>query len=439
MFIDRLPLFPETAQVNPKNHLLLGGVSALDLTAEFGTPLYVFDEATLRSQCSRFVQEFSSRYPDVGVSYAGKAFLIRPLASLLAEEGLGLDVVSGGEMTIARAAGFPAERVYFHGNNKGSEELEAALDWRVGRVVVDSLHELHLLNALAGERNVRQDVLLRISPGVDPHTPTHHTATGILDSKFGFAVAGGQAEESVKQLQEAPNLYLVGLHMHLGSPIFELEPFCRGIEVGLRFAGEMRDRYGLRLLEFSPGGGFAIQYTVDAPAPPVAAYAEVIAESLRKGCKARGFDLPRLVIEPGRAIVGRAGVALYSVGATKDIPGVRKYVSVDGGMGDNIRPAIYGSRYEALVAGCVESDQWETVTVAGKYCESGDLLIKDVQLPPVEAGDVIAVPACGAYCIPMASNYNAVPAPAIIVVNNGEARLWRRRQTVDDLMQWDVF
>ena len=437
MFTDRLPLFPETAQVSSKNHLVLGGVSALDLVAEFGSPLYVFDEATLRNQCSRFVQEFSSRYPDVGVSYASKAFLVRPMAPLLAEEGLGLDVVSGGEMAIARAAGFPPDRVYFHGNNKSPEELETALDWRIGRVVVDNFHELHLLNTLAGERKVQPDVLLRISPGVDPHTH-HHTTTGTLDSKFGFAVADGQAEESVKQALGASNLRVVGLHMHLGSPIFEMEPFCQGVEVGLQFAAAMHDRHGLQLREFSPGGGFAIQYTVDTPPPPISAYAEAITGALKKGCPALGFELPRLVIEPGRAIVGRAGVALYSVGAAKDIPGVRKYVSVDGGMGDNIRPAIYGSRYEALVAGCVESDQAETVTIAGKYCESGDILIEDIPLPPVGPGDVIAIPASGAYCIPMASNYNASPQPAIVLVNDGEARLWRRRQTFDDLMQWDV-
>ena len=438
MFSDRIALFPETTQVNDRNQLVLGGINALDLAAECGTPLYVFDEATLRNQCSSFLREFHSRYPSVAVSYASKAFLSPPLARLLAEEGMGLDVVSGGEIAVAKSAGFPSERVYFHGNNKSPEELKLALEWGLGWIVVDSFHEIELLNSIAAEGGVRQDILLRISPGVDPHTPTHHTATGILDSKFGFAVANGQAAESVEKAQWAENLNLVGLHMHLGSPIYEMGPFCQGIEVGIEFAAEMRDRHGLELQEFSPGGGFAVQYTVDTPAPSVADYAEAMTSSLKQSCDKRGFTLPKLVIEPGRAIVGRAGVALYTVGAIKEIPGVRKYVSVDGGMGDNIRPAIYGSRYEALVAGTVDSDRSETVTIAGKYCESGDVLIKDHALPPVVSGDVIAIPASGAYCIPMSSNYNAEPKPAIVLVGNGKATLWRRRQTFEDMMNEEV-
>ena len=438
MFRDRLPVFPQTVQVDSRNHLVLGGVTASTLVERFGTPLYVFDEATLRGQCSAFIGEFSARYPDVAVSYASKAFLNRPFARLLAEEGLGLDVVSGGEVAVAKSAGFPPGRVYFHGNNKGPEELKLALDWGVGRIVVDGFDELRLLNILAGESGLRQDVLLRISPGVDPHTH-HHTTTGIIDSKFGFSLATGQAQEAMKQALEATNLSVIGLHMHLGSPIFEMEPFCQGIEVGMQFAAAMRDHHGMELREFSPGGGFAIQYTVDAPAPPISAYAEAITGALRKACETYGFDLPKLMIEPGRAIVGRAGVALYSVGAIKEIPGVRKYVAVDGGMGDNIRPAIYGSRYEALVAGSVESDGKELVTICGKYCESGDILIKDIELPLVKHGDIIAIPASGAYCIPMASNYNVVPRPPIILVNDGHAELWRRRETIDDIMGLDVF
>ena len=274
MFKERLPVFPETAKVNAKNQLVIGGCDAVDLATQYGTPLYVFDEVTLRNQCSRFKKEFSSRYPaEVGVSYASKAFTIRPMVKLVAEEGLGLDVVSGGEIAVAKAAGFPADRVYFHGNNKTPAELDLALEWRIGRVVVDNFHELRLLNAMAGERGMKQDVLLRISPGVDPHTH-QHTTTGILDSKFGFALDNGQAEEAVKEgLRSTPNLRVVGLHVHLGSPIFELEPFARGIEVTVQFAAAMRDKHGLQLQEFSPGGGFAVQYIVEKPAPPFSAYA----------------------------------------------------------------------------------------------------------------------------------------------------------------------
>lgn len=437
MFGDRLPLFPETATVGSNNQLYIGGVNAVDLAEEFGTPVYVYDEATLRGQCSRFMKEFSFRSPRVAVSYASKAFLCRPLARLIAEEGLGLDIVSGGELGIAMAAEFPAERIYFHGNNKTGDELEMALDARVGRVVVDNFHELLLLNALAGQAQLKQDILLRISPGIDPHTH-HHTTTGITDSKFGFTLANGQAEDAVRQARSVANLNLVGLHTHLGSPIYELEPYTQGIQVMIEFAAAMRDRHGLRFEEFSPGGGFAVQYTSDNPAPTIAAYAETITQALKKNCAHHGLDLPRLVVEPGRSIVGRAGVALYTVGAIKNIPGIRKYVSVDGGMGDNIRPAIYGSTYEALVANRVEGESVEKVTIAGKYCESGDVLIKDIDLPAMRAGDIVAIPASGAYCIPMSSNYNAAPRPPVVLVSKGEARLWRRRETVQDLVQCDI-
>ena len=436
-FAHRLPLFPESAKITSNNQLTLGGLNAADLAAEFGTPLYVYDEATLRSQCRGFKQEFGARYPDVRVSYASKAFMVRPLANLLKAEGMGLDVVSGGELAVAMGVDFPKGGVYFHGNNKGGDELEMALEWRVGRVVVDNFHELLLLNALAGEARVKQDILLRVSPGVDPHTHSH-TTTGILDSKFGFALDNGQAEEAVRQASKMANLRLMGLHCHLGSPIFELEPFTQGIEVMMGFAAHMKKRHGLQMEEFSPGGGFAIQYLIEKPAPAIAQYAETITTALKKSCAHFALDLPRLVIEPGRSIVGRAGVALYTVGAAKDIPGVRKYVSVDGGMGDNIRPAIYGAQYEALVANRVEDAATEKVTIAGKYCESGDILIKDIDMPALRAGDVIAIPASGAYCIPMSSNYNAAPKPPIVLVSNGDVRLWRRRETYSDLMQCDA-
>ena len=436
MFSQRLPLFPITAKIGSNNQLAIGGLNAADLAEEFGTPLYVYDEATLRAQCAGFKKEFGSRYPNVAVSYASKAFMVRPLARLLAEEGLGLDVVSGGELAVAMGVDFPKAGVYFHGNNKGAEELEMALEWRVGKVVVDNFHELLMLNALAGEAGVKQDILLRVSPGVDPHTHSH-TTTGILDSKFGFALDNGQAEEAIRQAKDLRNLRLMGLHCHLGSPIFEIEPFVQGIEVMMGFAARMKKRHGLSMTEFSPGGGFAVQYVMDKPAPAIADYAEAITGALKKSCADHDLELPRLVIEPGRSIVGRAGVALYTVGATKDIPGVRKYVSVDGGMGDNIRPAIYGAQYEALVANRVESESTEKVTIAGKYCESGDILIKDIEMPALRPGDVIAIPASGAYCIPMSSNYNAAPRPPVVLVNGGEARIWRRRETYSDLQQCD--
>ena len=432
-----LAVFPETAQVDHRNHLVLGGLDANELAAEFGTPLYVFDEATLRGQCAAFTNEFTSRYPDTSVVYASKALSNKPIVRIIQEEGLGLDVVSLGELAIARAAGFPMDRVYFHGNNKGAVELSQALEWSIGRVVVDNFHELHLLDSLAAKAGRRQEILLRISPGVDPHTH-RHTTTGIVDTKFGFTLANGDADEAVRVAQAAASLDLIGVHAHLGSPIFEVEPYREAIRVLFDFAAEMRDRRGLNLIEFSPGGGFPVQYTVDQPAPPLADYAEAITTAVRECAEVRGFDPPHLFVEPGRAIVGRAGVALYEAGAIKEIPGVRKYVSVDGGMGDNIRPAIYGSRYEAVAAGRVNNEELETVTLAGKYCESGDVLIKDAALPELSPGDIVAIPATGAYCVPMASNYNATPRPALVLVNDGKARLMQRRETLEELMQRDV-
>ena len=344
-----------------------------------------------------------------------------------------MDVVSGGELAVAQAADFPADLVYFHGNNKGIDELEAALDWGIGRVVVDNPREMVLINGMARSRGKVQDILIRVSPGVDPHTHSH-TTTGILDSKFGIPIETGLAEEAVKQAMSADNLRLVGLHFHLGSPIYEIEPYRTAIDVTMSFAAEMQERHGLELLEFSPGGGFAIQYTADEPPPDVSEYAAAITSAILE----RTQSPPRLLIEPGRAIAGRAGVALYSVGTTKDVPGIRKYVSVDGGMGDNIRPAIYGSRYEAMVANRASAPSEETVTIAGKFCESGDILVQDVELPVVDSRDLIAIPASGAYCLAMASNYNAAPRPPIVLVKGGQPRLIRRRETYQDLMLCDL-
>jgi diaminopimelate decarboxylase len=430
-------VLPETARVNEAGHLEIGECDAVELLQEYGSPLYVLDESTLRSQCQGFVAEFGRRYHDAGVVYASKAFANVGVERIVAEEGLGLDVVSGGEIAVALRAQFPAERIYFHGNNKSAEELGEALDAGIGRIVIDNYHEVDLLEEVARGRGRRQPVLLRISPSVDPHTHVH-TTTGILDSKFGFPIETGQAEEAVLRTLRAPHLELRGLHAHLGSPIFELDPYERAIEVLIGFAAEMRARHGFELREFSPGGGFATQYVEEQPAPPLSAYAEVIVDSVRRWCAVRALPPPHLTIEPGRSLICRAGVALYTVGASKDIPGIRRYVAVDGGMADNIRPAIYGARYEALLANRPKDAPTETVTVAGKYCESGDILIRDAHLPSVGAGDIIAIPAAGAYCLAMSSNYNCATRPAVVLASHGKARVIRRRENYDDVMRLDV-
>jgi diaminopimelate decarboxylase len=430
-------VLPESAGVGATGHLELGGCDTLALLQNYGSPLYVLDEQTMRSQCRQFLAEFGSRYHDVSVLYASKAFANLAIAKIVAEEGLGLDVVSGGELAIALRANFPVQGIYFHGNNKSAEELGMALDSYTGRIVVDNFYELDLLESLARQRDRKQAVLLRISPSVDPHTHAH-TTTGILDSKFGFPIETGQAEEAVARAMRAEHLELRGLHAHLGSPIFELDPYERAIEVLISFAAEMRSRHGFELHEFSPGGGFAAQYLEEQPSPPISAYAEVIVDSLRRWCAVRGLRLPLLTIEPGRSLICRSGVALYTVGASKDIPGIRRYVAVDGGMADNIRPAIYGARYEALLANRPKDPPVENVTIAGRYCESGDILIRDARLPSVGAGDVIAIPASGAYCLAMSSNYNCATRPAVVLASDGKARVIRRRETYDDVMRLDV-
>jgi diaminopimelate decarboxylase len=435
--VPELVLFPLTTEVSKQSHLCIGGCDVVDLAEEFGTPLYLFDESTLRHKCREFRDEFGKYYPDTVVIYACKAFLNRALALIFKEEGLGLDVVSGGELSIADSVDFPLDKVYFHGNNKTPEELNLALGLGVGRIVADNFHELELLDKLARKRGTTQGILLRLTPGVDPHTH-QYTTTGTIESKFGFPLTTGQAEEAVNQALSAANLNLLGLHFHLGSPVSEIQPYELAIELVLRFAQQIGRKFSFTLSEFDIGGGFAVPYTLDSEVPAIAEYARALGDKLNSLVSELGLGRPRLIIEPGRAIVAEAGVALYKVGTTKEIQGVKKYVCVDGGMSDNIRPAIYGARYEALVANKAVKKAREVVTIAGKLCESGDILAKDISLAAVHPGDIIAIPVCGAYSIPMSSNYNAMLRPAIVMVKEGRARLIRRRETYEDLMSLDL-
>jgi len=430
-------IVPLTAAVDRAGHLTVGGCDTVELAREFGTPLYVFDEEDLRARCREFRSEFETRHPDVLIVYAAKAYLGRALASLVAAEGLGLDVVSGGELACARAVDFPLERVYFHGNNKSAQEIREALTADVGRVVVDNFHELVLLGDAAASLGRRQAVLLRVTPGVDPHTHAY-VSTGAVDSKFGLPLVGGLAEEALVQALASPGLEVIGLHYHLGSQITETEPYRQAAEAVLPFAARMKERHGLELREYGVGGGIAVPYTRDAATPSVADYAEAVVGALQEGCRRHGLPLPRLTVEPGRAIVARAAVALYTVGATKEVPGVRTYVAVDGGMADNIRPALYGSRYEVLVANRMSDPPQEKVTVAGRYCESGDVLVSEAEVPRLWAGDLLALPVSGAYGLALASNYNWALRPAVVMVKDGHAHLIRRRETYDDLLACDV-
>jgi diaminopimelate decarboxylase len=429
-------VFPDSAEVNSEGELVLGGCKVTDLADEYGTPVYILDEDTLRARCRSFIDEFRKLYPATNVSYACKAYINPALAKVFLEEGMGFDVVSGGELATTIQAEIPMDEVYFHGNNKTPQELSEALEHSIGWVVVDSFHEMELLDRLAGEAGKTQDILIRVSPGVDPHTHVY-TTTGVLDSKFGFSIQTGHAADAIRMGLAAKNLNLRGLHFHLGSPIFELEPYRVATDLVLRFAAQFREE-GLEMQRFSPGGGFAIGYKNEDEPPPVSAYAEAIVSTMTETCQDLGMEMPSLVIEPGRAIIGPAGVALYRVGAIKDVPGVRKFVSVDGGMGDNIRPALYQAEYEVVAATKANQEAVEKVTIAGKYCESGDLLASNIMLPTLESGDLLAIPAAGAYCPSMASNYNMNPRPPMVLVKDGKSRLIRRRESYQDLMHCDM-
>lgn len=431
--IPRLVLFPQTAEVDNKGHLIIGGCDTVALAREHGTPLYVFDETDLRGRCREFKTEFGKRYADTTISYSPKAFIAKAMIRLVQEEGLDLDVVSGGELGFARAAGFPMARIGFPGNNKSAEELEMAVKYGIGHIVVDNLPELSMLIKIASRKKV--PVLLRLNPGIDPHTHKYNS-TGIVDSKFGLTHETW--DEAVATALAAKNLMVDGLHFHIGSGLFEVEPYLKSLDVVLEYAAAIKQKYGFQLNLLSIGGGFGVQYMLEAAPPPISTFAEAIISRFTGRCRELKLTPPKLMIEPGRAIVAKAGVALYTVGVIKNIPGIRTYVSVDGGMGDNIRQPMYGFRQEALVANRASAKETANVTIAGKYCESGDILIKDIMLPGLKAGDILAMAGSGAYAVPMSSNYNGMFRPAIVFVSDGKARLIRRRETLQDLTRRDT-
>ncbi|HEX3723154.1 MAG TPA: diaminopimelate decarboxylase [Nitrolancea sp.] len=429
-------LWPLTTMRDPAGRLSIDGIALADLADEFGTPLYVYHEGTIRHQCAVYRTAFAQAYPGARIAYAGKAYLSSELLSIIDDEGMGLDVVSAGELMMAYRSGFPLDRVVFHGNNKTLEELRLALELGIGEIIVDNLYELDLLETLTSELGKSVDILLRINPNVDVHTHDYRK-TAIVDSKFGLLIEPGFARQAVERVLEIPRLRLRGYHAHIGSQIFEIEPFLTSIDTLFAFAADMHERYDVIPAQISPGGGFGIQYQKSDPNVELDTFAERVSAAMRQGAERYDLPLPALTIEPGRTIVGQAGVALYRVGAIKEIPGVRRYVSVDGGMADNIRPALYGAQYEAEIANR-DSTERALVTIAGKYCESGDVLVRDVELAPPEPGDIVALPAAGAYCLAMASNYNLALKPAVVMISDGTPRLIQRRETYDDLLGREV-
>lgn len=424
--------------VNEKNHLTIGGADTLELAKKFGTPVIVYDENEIRKNCRAFVSSIEDNYGGNGlVLYASKAFSCKEMYRLVNSENMGVDVVSGGELYTALSTGFPAEKIYFHGNNKKYDEIEYAVDSGVGRIVVDNLTELETLNKIACEKGKKVGIMFRIKPGIDAHTH-NFIRTGQIDSKFGLALETGEAMQGVKEALKMEHIELKGLHCHIGSQIFDIDPFELAAQVMLKFMKDIKDEIGVVLSELNLGGGFGIKYLVDDKPQPYTEYMRRVAKTVKASAEEYGLPVPFILIEPGRSVVGAAAVTLYTVGAVKHIPDVRTYVSIDGGMGDNPRYILYQSSYEVVCANKMNEEKTLTATVAGKCCESGDLIQENVKLPQVEPGDTLAVLSTGAYNYSMASNYNRIPRPPVVMVKDGEARLIIKGESYEDLVRNDI-
>ena len=430
-------LWSRTTRREPTTGVLtVGGLDARDLAERYGTPAYILDEADFRGRAREFRDAFAGI--NAGVAYAGKAFLCTEVARWLAADGLGLDVCTGGELATAVRAGFPADRLTMHGSNKSPAELVRAVDAGVGRIVVDSYHEIERLAEIAGARGVTQRVLVRVTVGVEAHTH-EFIATAHEDQKFGFSLTSGAAAEAVRRIMKLPQLSLAGLHSHIGSQIFDTQGFEVSAHRALILQAAIRDEHGVELLELCLGGGFGIAYnSQDDPEPPHSIASE-LKEIVDVECARLGLTVPRLSVEPGRAIAGPSTFTLYEVGTVKDVDGIRTYVSVDGGMSDNIRAALYDAAYSGTLASRRSDAHPVLARVVGKHCESGDIVVRDEFLPAdIAPGDLLAVPGTGAYCRSMASNYNHVPRPPVIAVRDGDARVIVRRETEDDLLRLDL-
>lgn len=424
--------------INSENHLVIGQHDTVELAKKFGTPLYVLDEDLMRDNCRAYKNAIDTYYDGHGlVLFASKALCTMYTGRLVAEEGLGADVVSGGELYTLYKAGFPMEKVFFHGNNKTPDEIELALNCGVGYIVVDNKYELELLNRIANEKNVNQRILFRIKPGIDAHTHDF-VKTGQIDSKFGVALENGEAYEIHKLALSMSNIQIDGVHCHIGSQIFDVEPFCEAAKVMIGFIADLYDKLGIKVNILNLGGGFGIKYTAtDDPIAP-SEYIHKVTNVVKELAQEKGIDLPFLVFEPGRSIVASAGITLYTVGCVKEIENVRTYVSIDGGMCDNPRYILYGSKYTAVLANNASAEPVAPITIAGKCCESGDLIQEHVMMPQIHVGDTLAVLATGAYNYSMSSNYNRIPRPPIVAVSGNEAKIIVKRETYDDLIKNDV-
>lgn len=422
-----------TMEINNEGNLKIGGCEVTEIAKEYGTPLYILDEQEIRNNCRAYREAFEEWYPNSQTIYAGKAFLSLTMCRIIAEEGLGLDVVSGGELHTALQADFPVEEIYFHGNNKTPQELEMALEAEIGRIVVDNNYELEMLNELAAKKDKEVDILIRVTPGVEAHTHSY-IQTGQTDSKFGVGIQNGLALKTIKKAIELENVLVKGIHCHIGSQIFNLESFGLAVDVMLDFVEEVKEETDLVMEELNLGGGIGIKYTDEDQNVDINKYAEIVSKAIKEKCEELDVPLPKVINEPGRSIIGTAGVTAYTVGSIKEIPDVRKYVAVDGGMPDNIRPALYEAEYEAIVANKADQEPEELVSITGKCCESGDMLIWDIELPELEPGDTLLTTCTGAYGYAMASNYNGLPKPGVVLVNNGQVEEIIRSERYEDLI-----
>lgn len=424
--------------VNEKGHLEIGGCDTIDLAEKYGTPLYVVDENEIRKNCRAFVKSIEDNYNGHGtVAYASKAFSCMEMYRICKQENMSIDTVSAGEIYTALKAGFPAERIFFHGNNKTLDEIEFALDNNVGRIVVDNLTELEKIEKAAKKRNITAKIMFRIKPGIDAHTHSF-IRTGQIDSKFGLALENGEAMVGVKRALALKNVELCGLHCHIGSQIFDISPFELAAEVMMDFIAKIKEETGAEIKELNLGGGFGIKYTGEDKPAPYSDYMNRVAAVIKKKAEEHSMELPFIIIEPGRSIAGAAGITLYTVGAVKEIENVRTYVSIDGGMTDNPRYILYQSTYEILCANKANEPKTEKITLAGKCCESGDLIQENAMIQKVVPGDAIAVLSTGAYNYSMASNYNRIGRPAVVMTNNGESRIIVKRESFEDLVRNDV-
>ena len=423
--------------VNEKGHLEIGQVDAVDLAKQYGTPLYVYDVSLIRENCRKFVDTFQQLGVKAQVTYASKAFSSIAILQVIEQEGLSLDVVSQGELYTAMKANFPVEKIHFHGNNKSEEELEMAIDYNIGCIIIDNFYEIQLLEKLLVKKNKKMDVLIRVTPGIEAETH-EYIMTGNEDSKFGFNLQNGQVEKAFQQLKDHSHIQLKGLHSHLGSQIFSTKSFVLAIDMLFELIGKWYDEHDFIPEVLNLGGGFGIRYTKDDHPLPNERYVYEMVDAVKKKVAKIGIPMPEIWIEPGRSIVGNAGISLYTVGSTKHIPGVRKYVAVDGGMYENIRPALYEAKYEGVIANKVNEPLVEKVSIAGKCCESGDMLMWNISLPKVEQGDILAIFSTGAYGFSMASNYNRFQRPAVVFVENGVAKLVVKRESLDDIVKNDL-